>query len=175
MSTPKTGTTSRVPQAIQDIAHYVDANSRDLGPCEALRNLTLQSTDGESDEKTGGHRAVDIQYLAQGGYNDIWLATFEASDDSKGRSTKVIIRVSNEDSLKPHQTRNEVGWLRYIKENHPDIPVPEVYAYSDLAKPGNQPFIAEEYVDGRSLCDVWNEYSEDEKNVVADKIARLVV
>lgn len=121
-----------------------------------------------------------VTLIAQGGYNDVWLVQAEHVCESSGkreRDPKVpfVLRVPNEDSLKPHQIQNEVGWLAYMAKHCPEIPVPVVYEYSDGSNDSDSPFIAEQYMDAESLCVAWKTYTESEKDEVARKLAELVV
>lgn len=114
---------------------------------------------------------ISVTLLARGGYNDVWLvkATFRA------QSAHFVLRLPNEDSLEPHQIRNEVGWLRYIANEAPEIPRPEVYEFLDQPRGDRPPFILEEYVDAPRLSDVWMSFSETDKDDIARQIAELIV
>lgn len=74
-------------------------------------------------------------------------------------------------SLLPHQLLNEIGCLSYVNA-HTSIPVPQVFLWS--IKAGKQ-YIAREYVEGECLSSVWGGYSEEEKDVVAVKLAKIIV
>ena len=54
----------------------------------------------------------------------------------------------------------------------PNIPVPKIYAF-DAEAPN--PFVAQEYMDGEPLSTIWNRYTQTEKNLVAVKIAEMIV
>lgn len=115
---------------------------------------------------------LEIQFLAQGGYNDIWLVRCRTR---LGLSSAFVLRVPTEDSLKLYQIRNEVGWLQYMAKNCSEVPVPKVYDYCDGSGTEELAFIAEEFAEASPLSDVWMTFSESEKDLVAAKIAALVV
>jgi aminoglycoside phosphotransferase len=112
----------------------------------------------------------DIKLLAKGGYNDVWLVT-----PTTAAHSQFVLRVPNEESLIPHQIRNEVGWLRYMAKHCPEIPVPAVFAYSDGAGVDAPSFIAQEYVQATALSEAWTTFTETEKEQMALALANLVV
>jgi hypothetical protein len=117
-----------------------------------------------------------VTLLAKGGYNDVWLVKSTATRRySRGIPDLVafILRVPNEESLKPHQIRNEIGWLKYMAEHAPDIPVPTIYDYADGVN--DQPFIAMQYIEATSLSEAWASYNEAQKGEMARQLAGLVV
>ena len=127
---------------------------------DRLQNLELE----------GAHTNVDdvhVTLLAQGGYNDVWLV--------RSSQPPFVLRVPNDDSLKPHQIQNEVGWLAYVAKKCPEIPVPVVYDYSDGSSGNDTAFIAEQYVEAKSLSNAWSAYTQSEKEEVARKVAELIV
>ena len=140
--------------------------SGDLDEVDGFERLTLESCNEVKDR-------VTVKLLAQGGYNDVWLV--ECGSESDDVPNRFVLRMPNADSLKPYQIRNEVGWLRYMAENYPIILVPKVYAYCDGASEDDNPFVAEEFIEGIPLSEAWKSYSELEKNEVAHKIAEVVV
>ena len=111
---------------------------------------------------------VQIALLASGAYNDVWLVRSSSHPP-------FVLRVPNADSLQPHQTRNEVGWLAYMAQHCPEIPVPTIFDYSDGSSGDGLAFIAEQYIGAKSLSDVWSTYTNLEKGEVARKVAELVV
>jgi hypothetical protein len=61
--------------------------------------------------------------------------------------------------------------LNYVANTLPQIPVPRVIAF-DAASPGSSAgFVAEEYVEGQPLSKVWSGYTDEEKHLLARKIA----
>ena len=147
-----------------------------------LLKLDFASTSGatvsssENEQQEDSQTPEDnftVKLLAEGGYNEIWLVT--SSVKSNNAPSSCVLRTPTADSLKPWQIRNEVGWLRYMTKNHPAIPVPQVYAYSDRATEDEMPFVVEEFIDGLPLSEAWKSYSESEKVEVARKVAKVVV
>lgn len=59
-----------------------------------------------------------------------------------------------------------------ISARCPNIPVPKIYAF-DAETPNA--FVAQEYMDGEPLSTIWNRYTQTEKNLVAVKIAEMIV
>lgn len=119
---------------------------------------------------------LDIEYLAEGGYNDVWLV--RPRNLPTEHAKPFILRIPSDDSLKPNQMQNEVGWLTWMRTHCPEIPVPKVYAWSDGSSTDETypfPFLAEEYIEGDMLCDIWMTYRSEEKETVAGKIAELIV
>lgn len=65
---------------------------------------------------------------------------------------------------------NQVGCLLFVRA-HTNIPVPRVYAWSTEA---GQEYLAREYVEGEFLSSVWGKYTEEEKEAVAVKLAKII-
>lgn len=55
------------------------------------------------------------------------------------------------------------------------IPVPKVNAFHAGASSAGVPFIAEEFVEGVRLDEAWIGYNNEEKEVVARRLATIVV
>lgn len=125
-------------------------------------------TDSESE---GDGDVQDIQFLAEGGYNRLWTVTTSFGSTTK----KFILRMPMEDALLPHQLLNEVAFLAYVASNLPRIPVPRVYAFDAGTSLVGVPFIAEEFVEGVRLDEAWSGYDDREKDIVARRLAEMVV
>ncbi|WEW54678.1 hypothetical protein PRK78_000100 [Emydomyces testavorans] len=150
------------------------------------------------------NEVVNVEFLARGGYNHLWTVTFSKvrhklldislllrlltskkqnqndkctqSGISETQLHKLVLRLPRRvPSLQPFQLRNEVAFLTYISQKLPNIPVPKVYAYEDGTNPGTVPYIAEEFIDGSKLEDVWFELSNDKKQSLCQRIASIVV
>ncbi|KAL0637920.1 hypothetical protein Q9L58_003148 [Maublancomyces gigas] len=65
---------------------------------------------------------------------------------------------------------SQVGCLLFVRA-HTSIPVPRVYAWSAEA---GQEYLALEYVEGEFLSSVWGGYTEEEKEAVAVKLAKII-
>ncbi|KAF8549012.1 hypothetical protein OG21DRAFT_648776 [Imleria badia] len=78
----------------------------------------------------------------------------------------------NLDTISRSQTRTSVGCMLYC-QRHPElnIPTPAIYAYSCTY--GSE-FIAMEYINGDSLSDVWLDLTEEEKENMANQVARIM-
>jgi aminoglycoside phosphotransferase (APT) family kinase protein len=129
---------------------------------------------------TGWHQANEvssIEFLAVGGYNRVWLITYEAikSEAQAKGGSKFVLRIPRTDtpSLKPYQVRHEVGCLRFLEKNLPSIPAPRIYAWNDGLS-GVTPFIAEEFMDGRRLSVLWPQLTEKQKTTIIEEIANIV-
>ncbi|KAK3696190.1 hypothetical protein LTR37_018092 [Vermiconidia calcicola] len=188
MSGPKpiseSAAAKEVPHAIVSLSQHVIErmkqnrgvpNSTGMVACSAHQDLQQPTVEYERAVSA----APQTTLLAQGGYNDVWLVKSklvrnDSTIISQPLNGSFILRVPNEDSLKPHQIRNEVGWLMYMAKHCPEIPVPAVYDYSDESGDG-RPFIAEQYIDAKSLADAWMTFSDAEKDIVARKVAEMVV
>lgn len=83
---------------------------------------------------------------------------------------RFILHLLQDGSLMPNQLLNEVGCFLYVKA-HTSIPVPRVYSWSTEA---GQEYIAREYIEGELLSSVWGRYTEEEKEAVAVKLAKIV-
>lgn len=112
----------------------------------------------------------EIQLIASGGYNDIWLVNQPINNVDC-----FVIRKPKEDALLPDQVRNEVACLKYVKENLPNVPVPRVYGYQWNGTSAVGVFIAEEYVDGQLLSDAWSSLDERTKLDLAHQLAKIIV
>ena len=120
---------------------------------------------------------VKVDFLAEGGYNYVWLVSFSSKPSEQDGTTSLhtaILREPNDDAFLPWQIENEVAHLTFIAKDHPSIPVPKVYAYDD-GKTGNEPYITMEYIDGQPLDSVWTAYSEDEKLAAARQVAQTII
>jgi hypothetical protein len=95
--------------------------------------------------------------LGEGGYNEVFLIS--PTDSSRFNVIEpFVVRLPKEDTLLPYQVMNEVNCISMISSYCPDIPVPEVYAFSSDVPDS---FIAQEYIDGNPLSSSWNGYTED--------------
>lgn len=86
------------------------------------------------------------------------------------KSTQPNPRFILQSYILPGQLLDDVGCLLFVRA-HTNIPVPRVYVWS--TQPG-QEYIAREYVEGELLSSVWGRYTEEEKEAVAVKIAKLI-
>ena len=113
---------------------------------------------------------IDLQLLASGGFNDIWLISRPLEDVKR-----YVLRVLKEDALLPDQVRNEVACLTFVKQNLRNVPVPQVYSYSLEESSCQKPFVAEEYIEGHCLSSVWMTYEESTKMAVSYQFAEILV
>lgn len=65
---------------------------------------------------------------------------------------------------------SQVGCLLFVRA-HTNIPVPRVYAWSIEA---GQEYLALECIEGEFLSSVWGGYTEEEKEAVAVKLAKII-
>ncbi|KAL8938710.1 MAG: hypothetical protein Q9216_003747 [Gyalolechia sp. 2 TL-2023] len=151
--TPKSSTTSPVPPDSPKNAGCVT---------EELNKLVQSAAEGTCGDNT--------RLIASGGYNDIWLVDQPIED-----ADRFVIRKPKEDALLPDQIRNEVACLKYVKNKLPTVPVPQVYDFRLNGTSVEGVFIAEEYIDGERLCDVWSTFDEAAKNSLARQFASIIV
>ena len=137
-----------------------------MGPLDNLKNVSSAIEDINNERTEDGD---DMQLIASGGYNDIWLV-----NRATGNADNYVLRKPKEDALLPDQIRNEVACLKFVRKNLPDIPVPQVYDFNfdDCA---DNVYIAEEFIDGERLSDAWKTYDEPTKLVLAREIAEVIV
>ncbi|KAL8838843.1 MAG: hypothetical protein Q9170_001965 [Blastenia crenularia] len=112
----------------------------------------------------------DITLLASGGYNDIWLV-----DKPLEGEESFVIRKVKEDALLPHQVLNEVACLEFVRKRLPGVPVPRVFGYHVNGTGKEGVFIAEEFIQGERLSDVWSSYDGNTKLEIAKQIAEMIV
>ena len=112
----------------------------------------------------------DLQLLASGGFNDIWLISRPFEDVKR-----YVLRVLKEDALLPDQVRNEVAYLTFVKQNLRNVPIPQVYSYSLEESSCQKPFVAEEYIEGDCLSSIWMAYEESTKMAVSFQLAEILV
>jgi len=110
--------------------------------------------------------------IGEGGYNKVFLMSSPAHPNHSSIIKPFVLRLQKEDNLPPYQVVNEVTCISMISSNHPDIPVPKVYAF---AADTRNPFIDQEYIDGETLSSSWSHYTENEKQQVAHRIADIIV
>lgn len=90
--------------------------------------------------------------------------------------SKYILRVpDSDDSLKPYQIRHVVALLKFMKEHHENILVQEVFACIEGEMSREDGFIAMEYIDEKSLNQMWSSYSDEEKDEVSRNVAELLL
>jgi hypothetical protein len=70
---------------------------------------------------------------------------------------------------------NEVANLKYIRKHVPSIPVPQVYAFDGGDALIGVPFIAMEFIPGKTLRHMWPVYSEEEREIACDNLASVVM
>ena len=131
----------------------------------ALKDIKALEQEGKCfDQKAG------LQKLASSAFNDIWLVNRPLK-----QAQRYVLRIPRGNALLPHQPRNEVAWLTFIRERLPNVPVPEVYHYSISENEEETYFIAEEFVEGETLNTVWKTFDEATKLEVSRQIAQIVV
>ncbi|KAL8816140.1 MAG: hypothetical protein Q9191_008378, partial [Dirinaria sp. TL-2023a] len=135
------------------------------GVNSALGDIELLEQKGEDSNEDR-----DLQLLASGGYNDIWLVSRPLQD-----VRQYVIRKPKEDALLPEQIRNEVAFLTFVRQHIPGVTVPQVYSHSLNENRCMSHHIVEEYIDGQVLSSVWNTYDESTKWAVSRQIAEIVV
>lgn len=104
------------------------------------------------------------------GYNKLKLVELLLPENTKP-NPRFVLGIPQHGSLLPDQLLNEIGCLRYVRA-HTSIPVPRVYFWSIDA---GKEYIAREYVEGECLSSVWGGYTTEEKEVVAVKLANIMV
>ena len=144
------------PEHEDDLKDVITASTGGRIPTSRLRRASVRSS----------------TLLAQGGYNDIWLAeAMTKLEDGEDLCTRFVLREPNDDSFLPYQLSNEVAWLDFVRE-HTNIPVPKVYKYSTSK---GSAYIAMEFIEGQPLHEIWKDQSEEQKDVLANEIASVVV
>lgn len=135
-----------------------------LGNPKDAKSANEGSNDGEAVNPD------DRQLIASGGYNDVWLV-----NRSIGDVQRYVLRKPKEDCLLPDQARNEVACLNYIRKNLPNIPVPRVHDYHVNGVSAEHVFVAEDYIEGERLSDVWSTYDKVTKFDLARQLAEIIV
>lgn len=133
-------------------------------------NSALGDIEGIEQEGEDSKEDSDLQLLASGGYNDVWLV----SRPLQGKE-RYVLRKPKEDALLPDQVRNEVAHLAFVKEHIQKVPVPQVFCHSLDESATGTPFIAEEFIEGQNLSSVWSTFDEPTKLDVARQIAEVIV
>ncbi|KAL9005351.1 MAG: hypothetical protein Q9188_001867 [Gyalolechia gomerana] len=148
------------------------SSTTSLNPPGSLKgaNCAIEHVDRLVENIEEGTLGDEVQLIASGGYNDIWLVNQPIDNVDC-----FVIRKPKADALLPDQVRNEVACLKYVKENLPNVPVPRVYDYQLNGTSAVGVFIAEEYVDGQLLSDAWSSLDERTKVGLAHQIAKIVV
>lgn len=123
-------------------------------------------------------KAWEVELLAEGGYNYVWLVRYTAkyhkSDSTNTLSSREFIIREPKEEASPCQIENEIAFLTYMAKHHPSIPVPKVYAYNIKQSGSNSPYIAMEFIDGQPLDSSWFSLTEIEKTIVTDEVAQII-
>ncbi len=148
------------------------SSTTSLGPLGDLQAVSsaLGDIEGIEQKDENSKEDSDLQLLASGGYNDVWLVSRPLQ-----RKERYVIRKPKEDALLPDQVRNEVAHLTFVKENIQKVPVPQVFCHSLDGSATGTPFIAEEFIEGQNLSSVWSTFDEPTKLDVARQIAEVIV
>ncbi|KAF9448527.1 hypothetical protein P691DRAFT_669241 [Macrolepiota fuliginosa MF-IS2] len=136
---------------------------------KSARNVIATEAKGLSGSEGHGLKAVKLD---EGGYNEVFLISPQTDSSHFNVIEPFVVRLPKKVTLLPYKVVNEVNCISMISSRCPDIPVPEVYAFSSDVP---DPFIAQEYIDGNPLSSSWNGYTEDEKRQVAQRVADIVV
>lgn len=144
------------------------AIGRYLSTHEDLRSILNSSLDPTSSQQKP---KTKISNLAGGAYHNAKLVELLSTESTESTEPgpRFLLYLPKEDTSLPNQFLNEIGCLLYVKL-HTNIPVPSVYAWS--TEPG-QEYIALEYVEGELLSSAWSKYTEDEKEIMVKKLAKI--
>lgn len=131
---------------------------------------------GNTVDLEGLDKVRELELLAKGGYNSIWLVKLHEHLEIAQRSplNQFVLRLPCEDSLLPNQITNEVAFKRFVAARLPHIPVPQVYTYQATSRHDTS-FIAEEYIDGTPLSETWMTLTFSQKEHMARKLAKILV
>lgn len=157
---------------MSDAHTIVKSSTTSLGPQGNLQAVECALEDIQRIEQKGedSKEESDLQLLASGGYNDVWLVSRPLQEKER-----YVLRKPKEDALLPDQIRNEVAHLTFVKKNIQKVPVPQVFCHSLNESATGTPFIAEEFIEGQNLSSAWSTYDEPTKLDVARQIAEVIV
>ena len=127
---------------------------------------------------------TDIRLLTKGRYHEIFLLSFDNSDDPTSHNTPLgngadsvkewncIARVSRQpECIK--KLISEMETMEYVRL-HTSIPVPEVYSYDfDVRNSVSAQFMLMERKPGLHLYRIWDKLSLEHKKVAISEIARV--
>ncbi|KAJ7432667.1 kinase-like domain-containing protein [Mycena galericulata] len=100
--------------------------------------------------------------IAQGGFNLVFLLTFEAGTDALARLRAPSIPALSSDAL-THQFNSEVATIAFVRE-HTSIPVPELYHYEpDPNNALGTPYMLMSRIPGECLATRWHLMSQREE------------
>ncbi|KAL8783919.1 MAG: hypothetical protein Q9195_009238 [Heterodermia aff. obscurata] len=133
-------------------------------------NIAIEDANRLKKEESSGGEGGDLQLLASGGYNEVWLVSRPYQDVER-----YVLRIPKKEALLPDQIRNEVAFLTFARKNLQYVPVPRVFSHSLDDKSSPMPSIAEEFMDGERLSSAWTTYDEPTKLAVAQQIAEIIV
>jgi len=148
------------------------SSTTSLGPLGDLQAVSsaLGIIEGIEQKGEDSKEESDLQLLASGGYNDVWLVSRALQGEKR-----YVLRKPKEDALLPDQVRNEIAHLTFVKKNIQKVPVPQILCHSLDGSATGTPFIAEEFIEGQNLSSVWSTFDEPAKLDVARQIAEVIV
>ncbi|KZT04786.1 uncharacterized protein LAESUDRAFT_727644 [Laetiporus sulphureus 93-53] len=139
--------------------------------CSAVNveELKLAASRAVGDRCTGAHMT------GQGGFNLIYMLTFEHSSDVVARINGSFIKQDKEqsDDMIAHRIDSEAATLKYVQAAT-SIPVPRVYAVeSSLHNPVKARYTLQERILGRNLADVWLFLTIEQLDIVIPQVANI--
>ncbi|KAI9656749.1 MAG: hypothetical protein M1821_003388 [Bathelium mastoideum] len=146
---------------------------------ESLKLAALDLANQISRELYGPGTVLELDFLARGTFNYVWLAKCHINGSETtteaGVERNFVLRIPQDTpSLQPYQLRHEVACLQFISEKLPRIPAPKVYAWNGGSSDASHAFIAEEFIPGQRLSEAWPQLTEHEKSTVCWEIANVV-
>ncbi|KAJ7449150.1 kinase-like domain-containing protein [Mycena galericulata] len=134
-----------------------------------LEALKAQAT------RSMGKKCTGCSPISQGGFNTVFILTFEDGSDIIARLNGSAIAQDENFPVEDVTQRfvSEVATLRYVKQ-HTSIPVPKVYyAESDFDNPVRTRYMLMERISGQSLTAPWNKLSAEGRRKVVAQLADL--
>ncbi|KAJ7732129.1 kinase-like domain-containing protein [Mycena metata] len=140
-----------------------------------LASFDIQALESEATRVMKKSRCIESYPIAQGGFNTVFVLTFEDGTDVIARLARSAFNDNAEcaeDAL-THSLLSEVSTLAFVKE-HTSIPVPEVYHFeSNANNPVGARYMIMERILGHPLGTTWYTMSSQQRQQLVTQLAGM--
>ncbi|KAF7340433.1 Altered inheritance of mitochondria protein 9, mitochondrial [Mycena venus] len=140
-----------------------------------LASFDLLALESEATRVMGKKYCTGSYPIAQGGFNTVFVLTFEDGTDIIGRLARSAFNDNAEysEEMLTYSLLSEVATLAFVKQ-HTSIPVPEVYHVEPNARnPVGARYMLMERIVGHPLGTTWNTMSPQQRQQVVTQLAGM--